>query len=140
MLRQSIMEWAVKQRWKKLQVSEDYNVEAYLEKIPLYFDPSKATDRRLTVVYEFHDSGGNDGVWTISVADGKCLLTKGAAGQYDTLLYLTAEVYRRILTGRLDFSRLAYSTGAIRFFGNTLGHSELNEYLTLPKNAGVAGL
>jgi len=140
MLKQFLMEWAVKQRWKKTQINENYKVEEYLEKIPEYFDSGKAADNKLTVVYEIHDSGDNDGAWTIKIADGKCLLSKGAADEYDTLLYMTADTYRRILSGRLDYARLAYSTGAVRFFGNTLGHRELNEYLTLPKGAGVAAL
>jgi len=140
MLRQALMEFVVKQRLKKLRVSEDFKVETYLEKIVEWFDPVKAKDRRLTIIYEFHDSGVNDGVWTVSIADGKCSLTNGEPEHFDTRLYMTADTYRRLLTGRLDFGRLAYSTGAIRYFGNTLGHRELNEYITLPKNAGVAAL
>jgi len=140
MLKQWLLEWALKQKMKKLIVSDDYSVETYLEKIVEYFDPAKAKDRRLIVVYEFHDSGANDGAWTISIDGGKCTLTKGEAEQFETKLYLTAETYSRILTSKLDYARLAYSTGAVRFFGNTLGHRELNEYITLPKNAGVAAL
>jgi len=140
MLRQALMEFVVKQRLKKLKVSEDFKVETYLEKIVEWFDPAKAKDRRLTVIYEFHDSGTNDGAWTVSIADGKCALTKGEPEHFDTRLYMTAETYRRLLMGRLDFARLAYSVGAIRYFGNTLGHRELNEYITLPKDAGVAAL
>jgi alkyl sulfatase BDS1-like metallo-beta-lactamase superfamily hydrolase len=140
MLKQFLLEWVVKQRLKKTQVSEDYKVEAYLELIPKYFDAGKAEDKKLTVVYEIHDSGENDGAWTVQIANGKCSLSKGAVDEYDTLLYMTADSYRRILSGRLDFARLAYSTGAVRFFGNTLGHRELNEYLTIPKGAGVAAL
>jgi len=140
MLRQMLMEWAVKQRWKKMQVSPEYTVSDYLEKIPDYFDAKKAADRELVIVYEFHDSGDNNGAWTVTITDGMCTLLKGAADEYDTLIYMTAETYRRVLTGRLDFARLAYSTGAIRYFGNTLGHRELNSYLTLPKDAGVMAL
>jgi len=140
MIKQLIIEWAYKQRLKKLYVSEDYSVETYLKKIPECFDPAKAQGRSLTVVYEFHDSGENDGAWTVAIADGKCSLSKGEAEQYDTLMYMTAETYRRMLMGRLDFARLAYSVGAVRFFGNTLGHRELNEYITIPKDAGVAVL
>jgi len=140
MLKQLLMEWVVRQRWKKLQVSADYNVETFLQKIPEYFDPAKALDRRLTIVYELHDSGGNNGAWTVSIADGKCTLSKGDTESFDSKLYMTADTYRRILMGRLDFARLAYSTGAIRFFGSTLGHRELNQYITLPKNAGIAAL
>ena len=140
MLRQALMEWAVKQRLKKTQISEDYKVETYLEKIPEYFNAEKAADRKLTVIYEFHDSGANDGAWTVVIGDGKCVLSKGASDEFDTLLYMTAESYRWILSGKLDFARLAYSTGAVRYFGNTLGHRELNEYLTIPKGAGVAAL
>jgi len=140
MLKQLLMEWAVKQRWKKYQVSEDYKVEEYLEKIPEYFDSEKAGDRKLVIVYEFHDSEKNDGAWTVTIADGKCSLKKGEAEEYDTLIYMTAEVYRRILMSRLDYARLAYSTGAVRFFGNTLGHRELNAYLSIPKKEGVAAL
>ena len=140
MLKQMLLEWAIKQRWKRYQVSEDYNVEDYLEKIPEYFDLEIAADSKLTIVYEFHDSGDNDGAWTVTIADGKCSLNKGSAEEYDTLMYMTAEVYRRILTSRLDYARLAYSTGAVRFYGNTLGHRELNAYLSIPKGAGVAAL
>jgi len=140
MLMQKIMEWAVKQRWKKLQINEDYKVEDYLKKIPEYFNSERAGDRKLTVVYEFHDSGENDGAWTINIVDGKCTLLKGEAENYDTLLYTTAESYRRILMGRLEVARLAYSVGAIRYFGHTLGHRELNDYLIIPKDAGVAAL
>jgi len=140
MLKQMLMEWAVKQRWKKYQVSEDYSVEEYLKKIPECFDSKLAADSKLTIVYEFHDSGENNGAWTITIDNGKCSLSKGGAEEYDTLMYMTAEVYRRIMTGRLDYARLAYSTGAVRFFGNTLGHRELNAYLTIPKEAGVAAL
>jgi len=140
MLKQVLLEWAVKQRWKRYQVSEEYNVEDYLGKIPEYFDSEKAADRKLTIVYEFHDSGENDGAWTVKIANGKCSLTKGESEKYDTLMYMTAEVYRRILTSRLDYARLAYSTGAVRFYGNTLGHRELNAYLSIPKDAGVAAL
>ena len=141
MLRQALMEWVVKQRWKKTQISEDYDVEVYLKRIPEYFDPTTVSEgRRLTVVYDFHDSGKNDGSWTVTIADGKCNLARESVGQYDTRLYMTADTYRRILSGRLDYARLSYSTGAIRFFGNTLGHRELNSYLALPKKAGVACL
>ena len=140
MLKQRLLELALKQQAKKMEVSADFSVEKYLMKIPEYFDPAKAGDRKLTVVYEFHDSGANDGAWTISIAGGECSLAKGEAEQFDSKFYMTAETYRRVLTGKLDYSKLTYSTGAIRFFGNTLSHIELNSYLTLPKGAGVAGL
>jgi len=140
MLKQLLLEWVVKQRLKKTQVDDNYSVESYLERIPEYFDAVKAADNKLTIIYEIHDSGVNDGVWTVRIADGKCSLSTGAVDEYDTLLYMTADSYRRILSGRLDFARLAYSTGVVRFFGNTLGHRELNEYLTIPKDAGVAAL
>jgi len=140
MLKQFLIEWLLKQNQKKMQVNPDYNVETYLKKIPEYFDPVKAEKKKLTVIYEFHDSGENDGAWTVSIADGKCELTKGAAEKYDSLLYMTADTYRRILMGLLDFERLTYSVGAIRYFGSTLGHRELNAYITLPKKAGIAAL
>ena len=144
MLKQILMEWGLKQIWKKNNVDPEYNVETYLKKIPEYFDATKAGqrvgDRRLVVVYEFHDSGSNDGLWTVIIDGGKCTLEKGETAPYETKMLLTADTYRRILSGKLDFARLAYSTGAVRFFGNSLGHRELNEYIKLPKDAGVAAL
>ena len=140
MLKQLLIESALRAQQKSMKVDENYNVEDYLKRIPEYFDSEKAKDRRMTVVYEFHDSQHNDGVWTVSIAEGKCTLTKGEPESFDTRVYMTAETYRRILTGQLDFSRVAYSVGAIRFFGNSLGHSELNSYLTFPKKAGIAAL
>lgn len=140
MLSQILLEWVLRKKQKSMKVDENYSVSAYLERIPVYFDPAKAPNRKMTVVYEIHDSGDRNGVWSVTVANGKCLLSKGEPERYDTKLYMTAEVYRRVLTGRLDISKLAYSTGAIRFYGNSLGHRELNAYLSIPKNAGVAAL
>lgn len=140
MLSQILLEWALRKKQKSMKVDENYSVSAYLERIPVYFDPAKAPNRKMTVVYEIHDSGDRNGVWSVSIIDGKCLLSKGEPERYDTKLYMTAEVYRRVLTGRLDISKLAYSTGAIRFYGNSLGHRELNAYLSLLKDAGVAAL
>jgi hypothetical protein len=140
MIKQLLMELAVKQRQKRMQVNHDFDVEDYLNRIPLFFDEKKAETAKLTVVYEFHDSGKNNGAWTITIKDGKCLLTKGCAEVFDTKLYMNTDTYRRILTGRLDITRLAYSTGAIRYYGNTLGHRELNYYLSFPKKADVAAL
>ena len=134
------MSMGLKQIRKRMYFEPDYNVQTYLNKIIEFFDPEKAKSRKLTIVYEFHDSDKNDGVWTVRIADGKCLLTEGEAEEYDTKLYMTAEAYHRMLTGLLDFSRLAYSVGAVRFFGNTLGHRELNSYLSIPKSEHLAGL
>ena len=139
-MRQQFLEWVLRQQAKKMDVGADFSVETYLRRIPEYFDPAKAGDRALTVVYDFHDSGANDGAWTVKIGGGKCTLEKGEAGVPDSVFYMTAETYRRILTGKLDYSKLTYSTGAIRFFGNTLAHSEMNAYLTIPKDAGVAAL
>lgn len=142
MLKQCIMSFALKQIRKKMSasVSEDFNVETYLNKIVEYFDPQKAPERKLVVVYEFHDSGKNDGAWTVTISNGTCVLTKGDTEDFDTRLYMTAEVYRRVMTGKIDFARLTYSVGAIRYFGNTLGHRELNSYLNIPKEARLAAL
>ena len=134
------MSMGLKQIRKRMYFKPDYNVQTYLNKIVEYFDPEKAKSHKLTIVYEFHDSGKNNGVWTVRIADGKCSLTEGEAEEYDTKLYMTSEAYHRMLTGLLDFNRLAYSVGAVRFFGNTLGHRELNSYLTIPKNANLACL
>ena len=141
MVKQWLLEWLLKQSAKKKHVSEDYQVKSYLEKIPQYFDPSKVEPGRdLTIVYEFHDSGKNDGVWTVTVSDGTCRLTEGEAEHYDTKMYMTAETYRRLMTGQLELARLAYSTGAVRFYGNSLGHRELNYYLKFPKDSAIVVL
>ena len=139
-VRQFLMEQGLKQMRKRTYFDPNYSVETYLNKIPMYFDPAKAKDRRLVVVYEFHDSGHNDGAWTVTIEDGKCTLTKGEAEEYESKFYMTADTYHRILTGQLDAVRLAYSVGAIRFFGNTIAHRELNSYLTIPKEARLASL
>ena len=140
MVRQFLMEQVLKKQRKSMYFDPNYDVEEYLQKIPLFFDPVKAGNKRLIVVYEFHDSGKNDGAWTITIANGKCSLSKGAVDECESRLYMTADTYHRILTGQLDYSRLTYSTGAIRFFGSTLAHRELNSYLTIPKTAHLAAL
>jgi putative sterol carrier protein len=140
MLKQFLIDWTLKQQQKNWHVDADYNVKTYLDKIPQYFDATKAGERRLTVVYEIHDSGSNDGIWTVLVADGKCVLSEGEPERYDTWLYTTAEVYRRMLTGQMEITKLPYATGAVRFFGNSFGHHELNSYLTIPKEARIAAI
>jgi len=139
---QNILEWLLRQQQKGFRVEEPFDVRTYLRKIPEYFDPAKEAPegRQLTVVYEFHDSDKNNGTWTVAIADGKCTLTEGEAESFDTKLYMTAETYRRILTGRLEIGLLAYGTGAVRFFGNSLGLRELNYYLAIPKKARIAKL
>ena len=148
MLKQFLIEQALKQRKKNMQVDRDYSVREYLERIPLYFDANKAGESCLVVVYEIHDSADNDGIWTVTVAEGKCTVSTGEPeigpgsepGRYDVKLYLTAEVYRRILNGSMEISKTPYATGAVRFFGNQLAHQELNSYLTIPKEARIAAV
>ena len=140
MLKQLLIERMLRKQQQGMQVDEDYSVQAYLERIPSYFDAEKAGERCLTVVYELHDSGDNNGVWTVAVADGHCVVSPGQPEHFDTLLYLTAEAYRRILTGQMEITRMPYSTGAVRFFGNSFGHQELNAYVTIPKDAHIAAV
>ena len=139
-LLQLMVDSALRRQRKKIRHDADFRVKAYLERIVRYFDAEKAGKRCMTVVYEIHDSKDNNGVWTISIANGKCELSEGEPENFDTKLYMTAEVYERIVTGRLEFGRLAYLTGAVRYYGNSLGHRELNSYLSIPKDAGVAAL
>ncbi len=117
-----------------------FSVKEHLDKIVEYFDPEKAGDNALTVVYVLHDSGENDGVWTVSIADGKIALTEGEAEHYDTKMRMTAEVYERIVKGWLDITRLAYLTGAVRYYGRSLGQQELQRYLTIPAGLGISVL
>ena len=140
MLKQFLIDRMLKEKQKSMLVEPDYSVQAYLERIPQYFNAEKAGARCLTVVYEIHDSGDNDGVWTVSIAGGQCTVVPGEPERYDVLLYLTAETYRRILTGQMEITKMPYATGAVRFFGNQLAHQELNAYLTIPKDAHIAAV
>jgi len=144
MLKQFLIQQALKQRKKNMQVDRDYSVQEYLERIPQYLDANKAGESCLVVVYEIHDSADNDGIWTVTIAEGKCTVSAGEPkrepDRYDVKLYLTAEVYRRILNGSMEISKTPYATGAVRFFGNQLAHQELNSYLTIPKEARIAAV
>lgn len=117
-----------------------FSVIEHLKMICDYFDRDKADEAELKVVYEIHDSGDQNGTWTVCIKDGTCALQEGESEGYDTKLTMTAEVYERMVTGKLDVTRLSYLTGAVRYTGNTLGHRELLSYLTIPQDVGVVAL
>ncbi len=118
----------------------DFSAKEIILSIPEYFDPQKAGNRTLCVVYHIHDSGAGDGVWTVTVQGGACIVCEGEPEVYDTKVYLTEAIYKRIVQGRLDIQKLAYTSGAIRYYGNTLGHSELNSYCKLPWLKGIIAI
>ncbi len=114
----------------------EFNVREYLEKICDYFDKDKAGERRLCLVYKIHDSGQNDGSWTVRIEDGICTLSEEDAGDCTLRMLMTAETYERMIHGRM-MSVLAYLTGAVRYQGLMLAHEELQSCLTIPPDSGI---
>lgn len=112
----------------------------YLEKICDFFDPEKAGNRRLVLVYKIHDSGENDGTWTIHIEGGKCELRQGEEADYNVKMLMTAETYERIVTGKLPLGYLSYVNGDVRYFGEMLGYEEMQTFLTIPENEGIIAL
>ena len=116
-----------------------FSVREHMEKICEYFDGSRTNGRRLILVYKFHDSGENDGIYTIRIENDTCTLEEGEAADYTTKMILTAEGYERIVTGKMMVIS-AFWNGAIRYIGSTLGLEELQTYLDIPKDSGIAAL
>ena len=116
-----------------------FSVREHLQKICEYFDSSKANDRNLSLVYKIHDSGENDGVWTILINNCNCILETGEIPGYTAKMLMTAEAYERVVTGRMMLI-CAYWNGAIRYIGDTLAQEELQSYLTIPQDSGIVAL
>lgn len=118
----------------------EFRVRDYLQKISEYFDGSKSGERRLVLVYKIHDSGKNDGVWTVHIENGKCELHEGEEENYDVKMLMTAETYQRIITGKLPLGYLSYQNGDVRYLGKMLGYEEMQTFLNIPEGSGIAAL
>ncbi|UWP58306.1 hypothetical protein [Ruminococcus gauvreauii] len=116
-----------------------FSVKEHLEKIPVFFDPDKYTGRKLVLIYKINRSGENDGVWTVRIQNGTCVLEEGESSDFTGRMLMTAEVYERIVTGKMDHD-LAYWIGAVLYAGSMLNFQELQTFLTIPENSGIIAL
>lgn len=116
-----------------------FSVKDCMLKICEYFDPAKAGDRKMTLVYKFRDNEKVDGVYTIRIENGTCTLEDGEAPDFTTKMVFFTEGYERIVQGKM-WLLSAYWNGTVRYIGETLGWEELQTYLTIPADSGIAAL
>lgn len=116
-----------------------FSVIDNLQKICEYFDGSKTFGRRLVLVYKIHDSGENDGVWTVRIEKYKCSIKQGEDTDYTVKMLMTAETYEQLVTGFLPVD-LAYWQGGVRYTGQTLAQQEMMTYLNVPPDSGIFAL
>ena len=90
-------------------------IDRHVQAMAQGFQPGKAGGMRVT--YQLQITGVDDGVWTVSVADGKCTIKRGAASGPDTTITMNVERFQALAAGRLNV-RDAYQRGEIRVGGN----------------------
>lgn len=90
-------------------------IDRHVQAMAQGFQPGRAAGMRVT--YQLQITGIDDGVWTVSVADGTCKINRGPASGPDTTITMNGERYLALAAGRLDV-RDAYQKGDIRVGGN----------------------
>lgn len=90
-----------------------FMIEQILQHLPEAFVPEKAAGLEAKVQLDF----GDNGIYVVRVADGKCEVTAGAIDQPDASLIASADTYAAIIEGRMDAMK-AFMIGQLRVKGN----------------------
>jgi putative sterol carrier protein len=72
----------------------------------------------LTVTYQLQLTGDGGGVWTVSIAGGKCSVSRGAPPRADTTITMSTDAYLKLAAGQLNVMD-AYHKGQVAVKGNT---------------------
>jgi len=89
--------------------------EASLNSLVERFRREAAVD--LSAVYQLHLTGSERGDWYLRIADGKCSLLPGSAGEPDVTITMAAQDWVDLLAGRLD-GYTAFFQGRIEVTGD----------------------
>ena len=92
--------------------------------------------RDLVMVYKIHDSGDQDGEYTVTIRNNEIGVRDGAAENYTVRMLMTAKAYEAFTKGIFS-PEVAFMTGDIRYIGNILAHEEMQKYLKIPKGTGI---
>ena len=71
----------------------------------------------LSAVFELVDTASDGGVWTVTVANGRMVVSEGAAGNADIILAAEASDWTEMLSGTLT-SQAAILTGRLKIKGD----------------------
>ncbi len=91
------------------------SIPEFMESIPQFFVPEKATG--IDAVVQFHLTGDNGGDWFVTIRDRHCSVDKGEASSPKLVFTAAAQDCLDILTGKLDGMR-AFMTGKLKLKGD----------------------
>ena len=86
-------------------------------KMPDAFDPQAA--KGVNVVFQYSISGPGGGDWAVSVADGTCTVTPGAADKPTCTLKIADKDFVDMISGKLD-PMTAYTSGKLKIEGDIM--------------------
>ena len=117
-----------------------FSVRETIYRIPEFYNPEhKEGLRDLVMVYKIHDSGDQDGLYTVTFKNNTVEVKDGAAEDYTVKMLMTANAYEALTKG-IYSPESAFMTGDIRYIGNILAHEEMQKYLKIPKEAKIKNL
>jgi len=93
------------------------SVKEVFEKMPVVFNPSAAAG--LSVVFQFHITGGEAGDWNVTVKDGACQVSQGVSGSPTVTLTL-ADVDWLAICNRQLYGMTAFMSGKLKASGDIM--------------------
>jgi putative sterol carrier protein len=90
-------------------------VAELFEKMPGQFQADKAGDMNAVILFDLSGEGG--GQWSVSIADGKCDVTQGAADSPKSTVRMDAGDYHDMITGKLN-PMMAFMSGKVKVEGD----------------------
>ncbi len=93
------------------------SVKEVFEKMPTAFNPSAAAG--LTMVFQFHITGGQAGDWNVEVKDGTCQVSEGVHAGPTVSLTMADEDWLAMCNGTLD-GMTAFMSGKLKADGDIM--------------------
>jgi putative sterol carrier protein len=90
-------------------------VAELFERMPGQFQAEKAVDMNAVILFDLSGEGG--GQWSVSIADGKCDVIKGAADSPKATVRMDAGDYKDMITGKLN-PMMAFMSGKVKVEGD----------------------
>lgn len=90
-------------------------VAELFEKMPGQFQADKAGDMNAIILFDLSGEGG--GQWSVSIADGQCDVTQGAADSPKSTVHMDAGDYHDMVTGKLN-PMMAFMSGKVKVEGD----------------------
>ncbi len=90
-------------------------VAELFEKMPSQFQADKAGDMDAVILFDLAGDGG--GQWSVTIANGACEVTEGAADNPKSTVKMDAGDYHDMITGKLN-PMMAFMSGKVKVEGD----------------------